>query len=104
MTGFRLGLRLAGDPHRLKPSNEMQTLKTAVVIAWIAFWAFWLLSAFRAKKGRGARRRIPLNGLSALAVILLLRVFRGGSLAVRAGDLGSRPSRAQLGDADEPEG
>lgn len=60
----------------------MHALKTAIAIAWIVFWVYWLASAFGVKEGRASRRRIPLNGLSALAVILLLRVFRGGSLAV----------------------
>jgi protein-S-isoprenylcysteine O-methyltransferase Ste14 len=62
----------------------MHALKTAIAIAWIVFWVYWLASAFGVKEGRASRRRIPLNGLSALAVILLLRVFRGGSLAVNS--------------------
>lgn len=62
----------------------MQALKTAVAIGWIIFWVYWLASAFGAKEGRGSRRRLPLNGVSALAVILLVRVFRGGSLAVHS--------------------
>ncbi len=60
----------------------MNTLETAIGIAWIIFWVYWLASAFGVKEGRASRRRIPLNGISALAVIVLLRVFRGGSLAV----------------------
>jgi protein-S-isoprenylcysteine O-methyltransferase Ste14 len=67
----------------------MHALKTAIAIAWIAFWAYWLASAFGVKEGRADRRRIPLNGLSALAVILLLRVFHGGSLAVHSPVLGA---------------
>jgi protein-S-isoprenylcysteine O-methyltransferase Ste14 len=66
----------------------MHTLKTAIAIAWITFWVYWLASAFGAKEGKASRRRIPLNGLSALSVILLLRVFRGGSLAVHSPVLG----------------
>jgi protein-S-isoprenylcysteine O-methyltransferase Ste14 len=62
----------------------MHALKTAIAIAWIVFWVYWLASAFGVKEGRADRRRIPLNGLSALSVILLLRVFRGGSLAVHS--------------------
>jgi protein-S-isoprenylcysteine O-methyltransferase Ste14 len=62
----------------------MSELKSALAIVWIVFWAYWLASAFGAKEGRGSRRRLPLNGLSALAVIVLLRVFRGGSLAVHS--------------------
>jgi protein-S-isoprenylcysteine O-methyltransferase Ste14 len=41
------------------------------------------------KEGRGSRRRIPLNGMTALAVILLVRVFRDGSLAVHSPVLGA---------------
>jgi protein-S-isoprenylcysteine O-methyltransferase Ste14 len=60
----------------------MHTLRAAIAVAWIVFWVYWLGSAFGVKEGRASRRRIPLNGLTAIAVILLLRVFRGGSLAV----------------------
>jgi protein-S-isoprenylcysteine O-methyltransferase Ste14 len=67
----------------------MHTLKIAIAIAWIVFWVYWLASAFGVKEGRASRRRIPLNGVSALAVILLLRVFRGGSLAVHSPALGA---------------
>jgi hypothetical protein len=35
-----------------------------------------LISAFGAKDGTGARRRIPLNAVTAVAVVLLLRVVR----------------------------
>jgi len=67
----------------------MQQLHTAIAIAWIIFWFYWLASAFGVKEGRASRRRIPLNGLSALSVILLLRVFRGGSLVVHSPVLGA---------------
>jgi protein-S-isoprenylcysteine O-methyltransferase Ste14 len=67
----------------------MQTLKAVVVVIWILFFAYWLLSAFGAKEGRGARRRIPLNGVTAIAVVVLLRLFRGGSLAVHSQILGA---------------
>src|SRR5580700_1835824 len=67
----------------------MHTLKTAIALAWIVFWVYWLASAFGVKEGRASRRRLPLNGLSALAVILLLRVFRGGSFAVDSPVLGA---------------
>jgi protein-S-isoprenylcysteine O-methyltransferase Ste14 len=67
----------------------MHTLKTAIDIAWIIFWVYWLASAFGVKAGRGSRRRIPLNGLTALSVLLLVRVLRGGSLAVHSPVLGA---------------
>jgi protein-S-isoprenylcysteine O-methyltransferase Ste14 len=67
----------------------MDALKTAIAIAWIIFWVYWFVSALGAKQGRRSGRRIPLQGLSALSVILLLRVFRGGSLAVHGPLLGA---------------
>ena len=62
----------------------MHALQIAIAIAWLVFWVGWLVAAFGAKKGRGGRRQIPLRGASALAVILLFRVFRGGSLEVHS--------------------
>jgi protein-S-isoprenylcysteine O-methyltransferase Ste14 len=62
----------------------MHTLRTALAIAWIVFWVYWLVSAFNAKEGRSAKRRLPLTGLSALSVVLVLRAFRGGSLEVHS--------------------
>jgi protein-S-isoprenylcysteine O-methyltransferase Ste14 len=62
----------------------MQALRTAITIAWIIFWVYWLASAFAAKAGAPSGRRLPITGLSALSVLLLLRVFRGGSLAVHS--------------------
>jgi protein-S-isoprenylcysteine O-methyltransferase Ste14 len=84
--GRRLvGIRLPANA----PSTDMHALKTAIAIAWIFFWVYWLTSALGVKEGRASRRRIPLNGLSALSVLLLLRVFRGGSLAVDSPVLGA---------------
>jgi len=62
----------------------MNALKTAIDVAWIAFWVYWLASAVGVKEGRGSRRRIPLGGLTALSVVVLVRVFRTGSLAVHS--------------------
>ena len=67
----------------------MHALKVAIDIAWIIFWVYWFSSAFGVKKGTASRRRVPLNGLTALAVIVLIRVFRGGSLAVTSPLLGA---------------
>ncbi|HWH11416.1 MAG TPA: isoprenylcysteine carboxylmethyltransferase family protein [Solirubrobacteraceae bacterium] len=62
----------------------MHALKTSITIAWIIFWVYWLASAFGVKEGRASVRRIPLNGVTALSVILLLRVLRSGSLVVQS--------------------
>ena len=67
----------------------MHALRTAINIAWIIFGVYWLASAFAAKEGRISRRRIPLNALTALSVVLLVRVFQGGSLAVHSPVLGA---------------
>jgi protein-S-isoprenylcysteine O-methyltransferase Ste14 len=56
----------------------MHALQIAVGIAWIIFWVYWLVSAFGAKERRDGKRRFPLNGLSALSVVFLFRVLRGG--------------------------
>jgi protein-S-isoprenylcysteine O-methyltransferase Ste14 len=62
----------------------MHALRTAIAIAWIIFLVYWLASAFGAKEGSAGGRRLPMTGLTALSVFLLLRVFRGGSLAVHS--------------------
>lgn len=69
--------------------NNLHALQTAVAIAWILFWIYWLLSAVGVKRGAASRQRLPLNGLTALSVVLLVRVFRGGSLAVHSIGLGA---------------
>lgn len=67
----------------------MHTLKIALIVAWILFWIYWLASAYGVKQGRADRRRIPLNGVTALSVILLFRVFGGGGLAVHSAIVGA---------------
>jgi protein-S-isoprenylcysteine O-methyltransferase Ste14 len=67
----------------------MHTLRTTIDIAWIVFWIYWLASAFDVKEGRGSRRRIPLNGLTALSVFILVRVLGSGSLVVQSPVLGA---------------
>ncbi len=67
----------------------MHVLQTAIAVAWIIFWLYWFVSAFGVKEGRRSGRRIPLQGLSVLSVLLLIRVFRGGSLGVHSPVLGA---------------
>ncbi len=67
----------------------MHALKTSVTVAWIIFWVYWLASARDVKQGKRSARRLPLTGLSALTIVLLLRVIHGGALAVTSPVLGA---------------
>ncbi len=62
----------------------MHALKTAITVAWVIFLVYWFASAFGVKEGRGSRRRFPMTGATALSVVLLLRVFGSGGLAVHS--------------------
>jgi protein-S-isoprenylcysteine O-methyltransferase Ste14 len=68
----------------------MHALQTAIAITWGAFWIYWLVSAFGANASTGGRRRrIPLTAATGVAVFVVVRVFRGGSLAVHSPVLGA---------------
>jgi protein-S-isoprenylcysteine O-methyltransferase Ste14 len=67
----------------------MKALQNSIGIAWIVFWVYWLISAFSANASTGGFRRIPATGLTALSVFVVIRVFRGGSLAVHSPILGA---------------
>jgi protein-S-isoprenylcysteine O-methyltransferase Ste14 len=67
----------------------MQATRIVVVVAWALLGVYWFASALGAKEGTGARRRIPMNGVIALAVVLLLRFFEGGALAVHSPAVGA---------------
>lgn len=68
----------------------MHTLRIAVEIAWAVFWVGWLLAAFTANRsiGRGWGRLGP-RGFAAIAVVVLIRGVRGGSLEVHSLALGA---------------
>jgi protein-S-isoprenylcysteine O-methyltransferase Ste14 len=67
----------------------MHTLRTAIAVSWAVFWIYWLVSAVGVKRGHGGWRRIPVNGITAVAVFILVRVLRSGSLAVHNPVLGA---------------
>jgi protein-S-isoprenylcysteine O-methyltransferase Ste14 len=57
-------------------------LNTAVAVLWVVFWVYWMISAAGAKQGTRARRaRVP-GLLIAVLVVLVLHVFKVGSLAI----------------------
>jgi len=67
----------------------MHALRIAIGITWTVFWIYWLASAFSANQSTGRGRRLPLTGFTALAVLILVRVLRGGSFAVDSPVLGA---------------
>jgi protein-S-isoprenylcysteine O-methyltransferase Ste14 len=60
----------------------MSSLRISIVVAWILFWIYWLISAAGAKEGSRTRRARPPGLLIVILAFVLLRVFRAGSLAV----------------------
>jgi protein-S-isoprenylcysteine O-methyltransferase Ste14 len=60
----------------------MSALQTSILVAWVVFWIYWLISATRAKEGSRTKRiRFP-GLLIGILGFVLLRLFRPGSLAV----------------------
>ena len=66
----------------------MHTLQTVVGLAWLPFWLYWLIAATGAKASTGPRVRFPAVGVSIVAVVVVVRAFHGGSLAVHSLVLG----------------
>ncbi len=63
----------------------MHALRLAVGITWAVFWIGWLVSAFTANRSTGRRPGFfRTRGLAAIAVVVLVRGFRGGSLEVHS--------------------
>ncbi|MGA9876777.1 MAG: isoprenylcysteine carboxylmethyltransferase family protein [Solirubrobacteraceae bacterium] len=60
----------------------MNALKISISVLWILFWIYWLVSAANAKQGSRTRRTRPPGLLIVVLVLVLLRVFRAGSLDV----------------------
>lgn len=67
----------------------MHTLQTAIGITWVAFWIYWLVSAFSANASTRTPGRFRFTGVTAVAVFVIVRVFRGGSLAIHSPVLGA---------------
>jgi protein-S-isoprenylcysteine O-methyltransferase Ste14 len=62
----------------------MHPLKLAIGCAWLAFWIYWIASASNSKESISSGWRTRLTGVSAIGVVLIAGVLRGGSLAVHS--------------------
>lgn len=60
----------------------MAALKIAILVAWVVFLIYWLLSAAGAKKGTRTRRIRPPGLLIVIVWFVLDRVFKANGLAV----------------------
>jgi protein-S-isoprenylcysteine O-methyltransferase Ste14 len=60
----------------------MSALRTAVSIAWLLFWVYWLISASMAKQGSRTGRVRPPGAIVLVLVVVLPRVFKTSSLTV----------------------
>jgi protein-S-isoprenylcysteine O-methyltransferase Ste14 len=74
---------------RRRVQASMNAVRIAIAVIWAVFWIYWLVSAFGAKRSTGGRRRIAVNGATAAAVFVLVRVFHSGSLIVHSPVLGA---------------
>jgi len=62
----------------------MHTLRTAIAIAWVIFWVYWLASASTSKESVPGGWRTRLTGVSAVGVFVIAGVLRDGGLAVHS--------------------
>src|SRR5271167_4763271 len=60
----------------------MSALKTCILVVWVLFWIYWLISALGAKAGSRTRRTRPPGLIIGILGFLLLRVFGTNSLVV----------------------
>jgi protein-S-isoprenylcysteine O-methyltransferase Ste14 len=60
----------------------MTTPKLIVAALWVAFWAYWSVSALGSKPGTRSWQGMPLRLLLAVVVVLLFSVVHAGSLDV----------------------
>ncbi len=75
----------------------MDGLRIVVAVAWIAFWVYWLISAWGVKRGSPRREGIPLRILAAIVVIALFRVFHPAGLEVHGTALAAVGAAVVLG-------
>jgi protein-S-isoprenylcysteine O-methyltransferase Ste14 len=64
--------------------GDVSALNTSIAIVWVVFWVYWLVAAAGAKGGSRRRRTRPPGLLIAVVAYVLLRVFKGDTLAVHS--------------------
>jgi protein-S-isoprenylcysteine O-methyltransferase Ste14 len=62
----------------------VHALRIAIGIVWAVFWIGWMAAAFTAKRSANRRWFLGPRGVAAIALVLLLRGVRGGSLEVHS--------------------
>jgi protein-S-isoprenylcysteine O-methyltransferase Ste14 len=62
----------------------MSALKSGIFIVWALFWAYWLVSAFGAKRSTGFGRVRPPGVIIIVVGFIVLRVFKGSNLVVHS--------------------
>jgi protein-S-isoprenylcysteine O-methyltransferase Ste14 len=65
----------------------MPALRTSILIVWVLFWIYWLISATQAKTSKRTGRMRPPGLPVVLVAFLLLHVFRTSGLAVHSSSL-----------------
>jgi protein-S-isoprenylcysteine O-methyltransferase Ste14 len=82
--GLKRQQALSGFPDRvqanLEPWDEMRAVELVFAVGWAAFWLYWLVAAFSAKRGRVAwSRELRIRVVLTAVVIVAVRLgaFRG---------------------------
>jgi protein-S-isoprenylcysteine O-methyltransferase Ste14 len=65
----------------------MAGIRAGIGITWIIFWVGWLLAAVSAKESV-VGRRFPVGGLSAVGVVVLIRLLPNAALSIHSRVLG----------------
>jgi protein-S-isoprenylcysteine O-methyltransferase Ste14 len=65
-------------------ASAIPHLRTAVLVAWVVFWVYWMASAIGVKEGTRTGRTRPPGLLIVVLALLLLRVFGARDFAIEA--------------------
>jgi hypothetical protein len=70
--------------HAPRSLDNVDSLRIAIAVIWLVFWAYWLVAALSAKKGAGSRRRLRSSSVGVIGLVVLLRALRGNGVAVHS--------------------